>query len=273
MSAITVTNVAPSAEESNLREFFSTAGEIERVRIFDGSAKTGGRRAVIEFTHKEAVSAAVLLNGCLLLNHPLNIVECAYPVSDDVANEDVKLNTFESKFAGFLGKTLLAGKQALEAVKDFDERNQITAKTKQNIKALDDKLQFTANVKKFDEKAGVTEGVKKTVATVNAQAKEIDRSLKISATTNAVVGMGKDAAGMAVNKAMQNKVISDAAATVSDFSTSASIKMKTVAAEAKATANIGGPTDIQSTETSTTTQTPAVTETPAATEEPVSASI
>ena len=41
----------------------------------------------------------------------------------------LKLNTFEGKFAGFLGKTLLAGKHALDAVKDFNERNQITVKT------------------------------------------------------------------------------------------------------------------------------------------------
>lgn len=157
MSAITVTNVAPSAEESNLREFFSTAGEIERVRIFNVATKSG-RKAVIEFTHKEAVSAAVLLNGCLLLNHPLNIAECAYPVSDDVANEGTTLNSFESKFAGFLGKTLLAGKQAMAAVKDFDERNQITAKTKENIKAMDEKLQISSSMKKFDEKAGLSTG-------------------------------------------------------------------------------------------------------------------
>ena len=32
---------------------------------------------------------------------PLNIEECG---ANDVANEDVKLNTFEGKFAGFLGK-------------------------------------------------------------------------------------------------------------------------------------------------------------------------
>ena len=113
---------------------------------------------------------------------PLNVEECG---ANDVANEDVKLNTFESKFASFLGKTLLAGKHALDAVKDFNERNQITVKTalsdfKQNIKALDDKFQFTANVKMFDENAGATKGVKKTVATINDWAKEIDRSLKIS---------------------------------------------------------------------------------------------
>ena len=113
---------------------------------------------------------------------PLNIEECG---ANDVANEDVKLNTFEGKFAGFLGKTLLAGKHALDAVKDFNERNQITVKTalsdfKQNIKALDDKFQFTANVKRFDENAGATKGVKKTVATINARAKEMHRSLKIS---------------------------------------------------------------------------------------------
>jgi len=172
---------------------------------------------------------------------PLNIEECG---ANDVANEDVKLNTFESKFTGFLGKTLLAGKHALDAVKDFDERNQITVKTalrdfKRNVKALDDKFQFTANVKRFDENAGVTKGVKKTVATINARAKDIDRSLKISAMTNAVVGMGKGTAGMVLNEAMGSKVISKTATALSDLNTSATLKMQDVAAKSKAPVNSG----------------------------------
>ena len=172
---------------------------------------------------------------------PLNIEECG---ANDVANEDVKLNTFEGKFAGFLGKTLLAGKHALDAVKDFNERNQITVKTalsdfKQNIKALDDKFQFTANVKRFDENAGVTKGVKKTVATIHARAKEIDRSLKISATTNVVVGMGKGAVGAALHEAMGSEVIRKTATALSDLNTSATLKMQDVAAKSKAPVNSG----------------------------------
>jgi len=228
-----VTNIAPNAEDSNLREFFSTAGEIERVRVI-ANGKTG-RRAVIEFAHKEAVSAAVLLNGCLLLNHPLEIAECAYPVPEEFTTDSAPLSSFESKFAGFLGKTILAGKQAMAAVKDFDERNQITAKTKENLKAMDDKLQFTTSMKKIDEKAGLTQGVKQFSATASAQIKEIDKSLKITATTNAVVGIGKDAAGAAMNKAMENKVISGATNTMLSGVSSVTSKAKAVSAEAKAT--------------------------------------
>lgn len=224
------------------------------MRIFNVATKSG-RKAVIEFTHKEAVSAAVLLNGCLLLNHPLNITECAYPVSDDVANEGATLNSFESKFAGFLGKTLLAGKQAVAAVKEFDERNQITAKTKENIKAMDEKLQISSSMKKFDEKAGFTSGVKKLSTTASAQVAEIDKSLKISATTNAVVGIGRDAAGMAMNKAMENKAISSASATIGEGLSQATSKVKAVTAEAKAKANAGEPevkvVPTQSSDTST----------------------
>ena len=109
-------------------------------------------------------------------------------------------------------------------------------KTKQNIKAMDDKLQFSSSMKKFDEKAGLTEGVKKFSSTAQAQVAEIDKSLKISATTNAVVGIGKDAAGMAVNKAMENKIVSNATTTINESFTNASNKVKAVTAEAKATA-------------------------------------
>ena len=95
------------------------------------------------------------------------------------------------------------------------------------------------NVKRFDENASVTKGVKKTVATINARAKEIDRSLKISAMTNAVVGMGKDTAGMVLNKAMESKVISKTAIALSDLNTSATLKRQDVAAKSKAPVNSG----------------------------------
>ena len=89
------------------------------------------------------------------------------------------------------------------------------------------------NVKRFDENAGATKGVKKTVATINARAKEIDRSLKISATTNVVVGMGKGTAGMVLNKAMGSEVIRKTATALSDLNTSATLKMQDVAAKSK----------------------------------------
>ena len=91
------------------------------------------------------------------------------------------------------------------------------------------------NVKRFDENASVTKGVKKTVATINARAKEIDRSLKISAMTNAVVGMGKGTAGVVLNEAMGSKT----ATALSDLNTSATLKMQDVAAKSKAPVNSG----------------------------------
>ena len=227
--------MASSAEESHLREFFSTAGEIARVRVSAPKANATTRKAIIEFNASEAVSAAVLLNGCLLLNHPLNIVECAYPVAEDVNLEDrVELNAFESKFAGFLGKTLLAGKQAISAVKEFDERNQITAKAKENLKAMDQKLQVSASIKKTDEKFGLSEGVKSFNAKASAQMTELDKSLKITATTSAVVGIGKDVGKGVVNKAMENSVISSATNTVVSGLNTATAKVKAISGEAVA---------------------------------------
>ena len=88
-------------------------------------------------------------------------------------------------------------------------------------------------MKRFDENTGVTKGVKKTVTTINARAKEIDRSLKISATTNVVVGMGKGTAGMVLNKAMGSEVIRKTATALSDLNTSATLKMQDVAAKSK----------------------------------------
>lgn len=226
--------MASNAEESHLREFFSTAGEIERIRVSAPKANAT-RKAYIEFTASEAVSAAVLLNGCLLLNHPLNIVECAYPVAEDANFEDrVELNALETRFAGFLGKTLLAGKQALEAVKDFDERNQISAKAKENLRAVDEKYHVSANIKATDEKYGLSEGVKTAKARAAAQINELDKSYKISATTSAVVGIGKDVGKGVVNRAMENPVISKASNQVVSGLNTATAKVKAISADAVA---------------------------------------
>ena len=73
LSNLKVTNVSPSAQDSDLSDFFSTAGDISKLVVKDGLNNT--KRATIDFKEKEAVSAALLLNGCLLLNHALCIEE------------------------------------------------------------------------------------------------------------------------------------------------------------------------------------------------------
>ena len=85
-----------------------------------------------------------------------------------------------------------------------------------------------------DEKFGLSEGVKSFNAKASAQMTELDKSLKITATTSAVVGIGKDVGKGVVNKAMENSVISSATNTVVSGLNTATAKVKAISGEAVA---------------------------------------
>ena len=147
-----VTNIAPTATEDSLGEFFGTAGDITSIELKPGD---GTKYATVVFAEKEAVNAAVMLNGCLVLNYALSITALPHVPGSaeqpagaaqepsptgtgnpgDVTAPAAELSPFENQIAGFFGKTIVAGKKAVEAVKEFDREKGITAGAKAKISA------------------------------------------------------------------------------------------------------------------------------------------
>ena len=151
-----MTNISPSAQDSDLSDFFSTAGDISKLVVKDGLNNT--KRATIDFKEKEAVSAALLLNGCLLLNHALCIEEIQFPSEEMEDLEALKkraegglnageLSKGETIASGILAKTITFSKQAGQAIKQFDEQHKISetvvSKTNSAYKNVDEKLKLT----------------------------------------------------------------------------------------------------------------------------------
>ena len=207
-----MTNVSPAAEESDLRDFFSTAGDIETLEVKDGSNNT--KRASIGFKEKEAVSAALLLNGCLLLNHALTIEETTYPAPKLVeleelerAREDVNLTKGETIASGILAKTITLGKQAGQAIKDFDERNKISETV---TKSTNDAF------KNVDEKLKISENAAATNVKIKEQAQKVDEKYKISTTCGAAAEVVKSTTTSAVSKMNENPTVQKASTTMSN---------------------------------------------------------
>jgi hypothetical protein len=69
MSAILVTNVAPAAQESHLREFFQACGAVESVD-FENGADASSKYCTIVFALKAGRAAPLLLTLCARSAHP-----------------------------------------------------------------------------------------------------------------------------------------------------------------------------------------------------------
>ena len=204
-----VTNISPSCAEADLLDFFSTAGDVEKIEQKNGKNNT--KRATIDFKEKEAVSAALLLNGCLLLNHALQIEEIKYPADelDGGANDgnDVGLTRGETYASGILAKTITLSKQAGQAIKQFDEQHKIseTIVTKS-----------TTAYKNVDEKLKITETTASANIKIKEESQKLDEKFKISATTGAAAEVVKTTTNGVVQKINENPAVQKASTAVSN---------------------------------------------------------
>ena len=214
MSSVQVSNISPSAQESDLTDFFSTAGDIEKLVVKDGLNNT--KRATIDFKEKEAVSAALLLNGCLLLNHALCIEEIAYPSGEMEDVEALKkraegrtteLSKGESIASGILAKTITLSKQAGQAIKQFDEQHKISetvvSKTNTAYKNVDEKLHLTETTATMKVK-------------ISEESQKLDEKFKVSATAGAAGEVVKNTSSDVVSKMNENQTMKKATTAVSN---------------------------------------------------------
>jgi len=227
-----VSNISPSAQDSDLTDFFSTAGDIEKLVVKDGLNNT--KRATIDFKEKEAVSAALLLNGCLLLNHALCIEEIAYPSGEMEDVEALKkraegrtteLSKGESIASGILAKTITLSKQAGQAIKQFDEQHKISetvvSKTNTAYKNVDEKLHLTETTATMKVK-------------ISEESQKLDEKFKVSATAGAAGEVVKNTSSDVVSKMNENQTMKKATTAVSNAFSFLSQKATAIVAKAVA---------------------------------------
>jgi RNA recognition motif-containing protein len=230
---IKVTNVSPSAQESDLTDFFSTAGDISKLVVKDGLNNT--KRATIDFKEKEAVSAALLLNGCLLLNHALCIEEIKFPAEEMEDLEQLKrraeggagveLSKGETIASGILAKTITLGKQAGQAIKQFDEQHKISetvvSKTNSAYKNVDEKLHLTETTATMKVK-------------ISEESQKLDEKFKVSATAGAAGEVVKNTSSGVVSKINENETVKKATTAVSNAFSFLSQKANAIVSKAVA---------------------------------------
>jgi hypothetical protein len=228
-----VTNVSPSAQESDLTDFFSTAGDISKLVVKDGLNNT--KRATIDFKEKEAVSAALLLNGCLLLNHALCIEEIKFPAEEMEDLEQLKrraeggagveLSKGETIASGILAKTITLGKQAGQAIKQFDEQHKISetvvSKTNSAYKNVDEKLHLTETTATMKVK-------------ISEESQKLDEKFKVSATAGAAGEVVKNTSSGVVSKINENETVKKATTAVSNAFSFLSQKANAIVSKAVA---------------------------------------
>ena len=234
LSNLKVTNVSPSAQDSDLSDFFSTAGDISKLVVKDGLNNT--KRATIDFKEKEAVSAALLLNGCLLLNHALCIEEIQFPSEEMEDLEALKkraegglnageLSKGETIASGILAKTITFSKQAGQAIKQFDEQHKISetvvSKTNSAYKNVDEKLKLTETTATMKVK-------------ISEESQKLDEKFKVSATAGAAGEGVKNTSSGVVSKINENETMKKATTAVSNAFSFLSQKANAIVSKAVA---------------------------------------
>ena len=253
MSAILVTNLAPQATETIVRDFFKTAGDIHAVTM--KPASDGTQTATIEYVLPEAVHAAVLLQGCLVLSLSVSIVALPYPLplisaaepssntppsATDAATTAAALHPLDATLANLLGKVAVAGKHTLNAVHAFDQQKGISKGVTDKVKNLDDRSHVSATAKHVHNLA-------------DGKIKQLDDTIGITKTALAVSAGIEGVAKKVYTRAMTNETFSKGVGAVEGWFMSVHSRAKTVLETAgKMADQVPSPPPVQHHEQATT---------------------
>jgi len=178
--AVFVSNIAPTATNKTVSEFFAFCGAITSLTMrVQQNSEDKVQEAIIEFKQEAATKTALLLTNALIIDRPISVTRYQGEAhkteeelklqnstvfkEDEIQNKPHDLPASQRTQTSVIASVIAAGYQlaagSLESAKTYDEKHAITAQ----IKA----------------------GAEGAISTVTAKAAEIDTQYKISETTTA----------------------------------------------------------------------------------------
>lgn len=147
MSTVIASKIPASANEAQIKEFFSFCGKIKDIKVVDKNDKT--QEIEVKFAKSSAISTALLLNGAEFEGSTIEIKEVGGEKNDEADDENETTNTDgdidqESKPKSTVIAELLANGYVLqsslvEKAVQFDKENGISERFNNFIKGLDEK--------------------------------------------------------------------------------------------------------------------------------------
>lgn len=210
--SVQVSNLAPSATEQTLREFFSYSGTVEAV-LLTPAGEAEAQTATVTFSAPDAIDTAIMLSGATILDREINVT----------ALNGAESPAKKSRSAGEVVAALLAQGYALSIdiisrAKAFDEQHQLTSRAAAKISELDAaaraaaadadaKMGFSEKMKELNEQYKVGEKVNAMTRKMDESAREVSKKLNENETFQKGMAAAKGAAssfGEGLNKFASN---------------------------------------------------------------------
>ncbi|KAK4264042.1 hypothetical protein QN277_029383 [Acacia crassicarpa] len=222
IKTVKVSNLSLATSEINIREFFSSSGDIQHVEMKRENEST--QVAYVTFKESQGADTASLLTGAKIADQHVSITlvehyqlpQGALPSNPDKRQPAAVLKKAEDVASLVLSKSFTIGKDALNKAKSFDERHQLTSNA-------------SATVASIDQKIGITDKLSIGTAIVNEKVREMDGRFQVSEKAKSALAVAGPKASNAVSAVMSNPYVS----------TGASYLSRTFSAVAKVAGDVG----------------------------------
>ncbi|KAJ2580214.1 Protein vip1 [Coemansia sp. RSA 1836] len=179
---IVVDNIALSATETNVRDFFAFCGPIEILEL--QKLESGTQRALIKFGNAEAAKTSLLLSNALINYEPIHVsplfpssqpsttpppppaAGAASGSSQQQQQQRGASADYEGKPALYVVHELLAagylvGEHVVGRASEFDSKYRVTDRTQEQARSLDSQYKFSNYLQQWDDKFKLTNRAKK----------------------------------------------------------------------------------------------------------------
>jgi len=230
--SVLVTNISPSANEKTVSDFFSFCGKINQLFLKQEEGKDTSS-AVIQFETESAAKTALLLTNALIVDRPITVsayltsstpsIDTPSPVAPEVHGTPVDpANIAHKDFNGVadedrsktsvVASLLAAGYKladnALEKAKEFDEKNNFSARARVVVD------QMVVKAQAIDAEYGISDKANAAVAQIKDTAQKLDAQYGITEKTASAVAalkigaqVGLETAQSGLQKAQENPTV------------------------------------------------------------------
>ncbi|KAJ2722422.1 Protein vip1 [Coemansia sp. Benny D115] len=179
---IVVDNIALSANENTVRDFFAFCGPIESVEL--QKRENGTQSGLLKFSNADAAKTSLLLSNALINYEPISVAPLypqEHPATPNNETRDVPApptpnrqasssqgvaNTnYEGKPALYVVHELLAagyvvGEHIVGRASEFDNKYHVSHRTQEQARSLDNQYKFSNYLQQWDEKFNITKRAK-----------------------------------------------------------------------------------------------------------------
>jgi len=191
--AVFVSNIAPSATEKTVSDFFSFCGKITRLAMRKGVGAGGTHEATVHFETESAAKTALLLTNALIVDRPISVVPYVQPVEAqpapatetvqqgaEISNKEFAVpdeqRTKTSVVASLLAAGYTLGTDSFAKAKEYDENHHISQQLKAGAEAVKNK------VVEIDKQYKISETATNVANATTQKIREVDAQYNISST-------------------------------------------------------------------------------------------